>query len=89
MAGTLKRSKHFIPQDMNPCKSRQDLYTEFEFNDDVRICSHFPKKNKTVIVMSTMLHDKNITGPKEKPAVILYYNETKSGKDIMDTLLER
>lgn len=50
---------------MTPSKPRQYLSTEFEFHNDVRICSYVPKEINAVILISTMPHDKTITGPKE------------------------
>lgn len=53
----------------------------------VTLCSYVPKKNKSVILMSTMHTDDSVTGPKSKPEIIEYYNSTKSGVDNMDKLL--
>ena len=89
IVGTLKRNKCYIPQEMAPCKSRQVLSSLFGFHDEVTICSYVPKKKKAVTLISTFHHDATITEMKEKPEIVQFYNETKSGVDEMDKLLRR
>lgn len=57
------------------------LCTGFGFHDDWTIYSYVPKRNKAVIRMCAMHHDKIIT---EKTEISQFYNETKYGLHIMD-----
>jgi len=46
-----------------------------------------PKKNRCVILLSTLHHDGIVDEEKErKPEVILYYNQTKGGIDNLNKL---
>lgn len=87
IVGTLKRNKPYIPREMAPSNSREILSTVFGFQPNVTICSYVPKKKKAVILLSTMHHDIVTSGIKNKPEMILFYNKTKSGVDVMDKLL--
>lgn len=49
------------------------------------ICSYVPKKNKAVIILSTMHADTNVSAiQKKKPEIIQYYNKIKINVDTMD-----
>jgi hypothetical protein len=63
----------------------------FGFNSTTTIVSYIPKKNKNVILLSTMHHDGKIdadTGDKQKPHIVTFYNSTKGGVDTADELCE-
>lgn len=87
IVGTLKKNKPYIPQQMAPSTQRQVFSTIYGFQDNVTICSYVPKKRKAVILLSTMHHDTAVSGEKNKPEIVHFYNKTKSGVDIMDKLL--
>ncbi|KRZ96624.1 hypothetical protein T08_10095 [Trichinella sp. T8] len=54
------------------------------------LVSYVPKKNKNVILLSSMNHDGSIVsiGQREKPEIVLFYNKTKSGVDHADQLAQ-
>lgn len=69
--------------------NRQPNSSLFGFQKDITLVSYAPRKNKVVVVMSTMHHDNSIdksTGEKQKPEMITFYNSTKAGVDVVDEL---
>lgn len=75
---------------MAASKSREVYSSLFGFHENVMICSYVPKKNKAVILLSTMHVDMNVSATqKKKPELIQYYNKTKIGVDRMDQMLGR
>ncbi|XP_047104409.1 uncharacterized protein LOC124724873 [Schistocerca piceifrons] len=71
---------------MKPSASRAVHSSLFAFRGDIRMVSYVPKKKKSVVLISTMNHDRNIdeTHAKKKPDIIKFYNATKGGVDQMD-----
>lgn len=74
---------------MQAHKDRAIYSSNFAFSKVATVCSYVPKKNKAVIMLSSMHMSPVIESEKEssKPEIILYYNQTKSGVDNMDKLL--
>lgn len=63
----------------------------FAFQKDLTLVSYVPKKQRTVILVSSMHDDDNIdedTGLMRKPEIITFYNETKFGVDVVDQMCE-
>ena len=90
VVGTLKKNKPYIPQEMKASKTRGLLSTVFGFHEKVTMCSYVPKKNKAVILLSTMHDDDTISDAiHQKPEMILFYNKTKAGVDTMDQMCSR
>ncbi|CAK1595330.1 unnamed protein product [Parnassius mnemosyne] len=86
--GTVRKNKRQIPESFIRT-DRQPNSSLFGFQKDITLVSYAPKKNKVVIVMSTMHHDNSIdvsTGEKQKPEMITFYNSTKAGVDVVDEL---
>lgn len=74
---------------MKPNKSRPQYSTTFGFQKESMLVSYVPKKEKAVILLSTMHSDSAAsidpeTGDKNKPEVITFYNKTKGGVDSAD-----
>lgn len=89
--GTLRKTKREIPLNFLPNKQRLQHSSLFGFQRDMTLVSYCPKKNKTVIVLSTMHHDKAVdeeTGEKRKPEMISFYNMTKVGVDLVDQICQ-
>lgn len=86
--GTMRKSKRDIPSSMivKNKKNRDEFSSIFAFEGNKTLVSYVPKKGKSVVLLSTMHHDKAVDGPKHKPEIILHYNATKSGVDNMDHL---
>ena len=62
----------------------------FGFNDQLTMVSYVPKKNKTVILLSTVPHGISIAekDPKKRLEIIKFYNETKIGVDLVDQMIQ-
>ncbi|XP_054866815.1 piggyBac transposable element-derived protein 4-like [Amphiprion ocellaris] len=88
IVGTLRQNKPDIPPIMKPSRSREACSSEFGFNGGMTMVSYVPKKGKAVILLSTMHHDKAVADtPKKKPEIIIYYNRTKGGVDLLDQMV--
>lgn len=86
--GTLQKNKRCIPATLLRT-GKQPGTSVFCFQKDISLVSYSPKKNKVVLVMSTLHHDDNIdedTGDKRKPEMITFYNSTKAGVDVIDEM---
>ena len=81
--GTLKKNKREIPPEFLPTKGRKVGETCYGFTKNLTLLSHTPKKNKAVILVSSM-HHTMATDPNDKPEIINFYNSTKGGVDSMD-----
>lgn len=55
-----KKNKPYIPSVMKANKTREQYSTVFGFHEKVTMCSYVPKKNKAVILMSTMHSDASV-----------------------------
>ena len=64
------------------------LFGFYEHN--VALCSYVPKKNKAVILLSTMHSDTAVNvDEQKKPHMIMYYNKYKTGVDTLDQMVSR
>lgn len=90
LVGTVRKSKRFLPPIMLASKEKKACTSNFGFLDGVMVCSYVPKKNRAVILLSTMHSDPVVDQTEaKKPEVVLYYNSTKGGTDTMDAMLAR
>ncbi|CAK9798644.1 PiggyBac transposable element-derived protein 4 [Anthophora plagiata] len=80
---TLRSNKTCTPLQF---KTRRKVKTSlFSFQKYIALVSYMSKPQKMVHVMSTLHHDKEIDtrfGHQNKPSIITFYNETKSGVDV-------
>ena len=90
VVGTMRKCKREIPVCMKAAKSRQTKTSVFGFNDQLTMVSYVPKKNKDVILLSTMHHGISIVDedPKKRLQMIKFYNETKIGVDLVDQMVQ-
>lgn len=87
--GTVKKNKWELPFDFVATKSRREKTSLFGFQKNSTIVSYVPKKGKNVILISSMHFEDSIdeaTGEDLKPEIITYYNQTKSGVDLVDQM---
>jgi hypothetical protein len=83
--GTINRSKREVPHSFK--KTRDELYSSKIANhDNITLTSYQGKKNKNVLLPSTLHATLQIT-PNEKktPEVVDFYNSTKNG-DVWDQM---
>lgn len=87
VTGTLRKNKQYIPKTFLPNRSREELSSIFGFTKSLTLVSYVPKTGKAVILLSSMHHSKEISVDNQhKPEIILFYNTTKGGTDVMDKM---
>lgn len=87
--GTVRKNKREIPKEFLPDKNRIQASSIFGFQEDMTLVSYCSKKNKAVLLLSTMHHDASIdhtTNEMKKPELLTFYNSTKIGVDLVDQL---
>lgn len=82
--GTMRKNKREVPKEFLPHKTRSVGSSIFGFTNDKTLASYIPKKNKSVVMISTMHHNKAIDEISGKPEIITFYNATKGGVDALD-----
>ncbi|XP_069823913.1 piggyBac transposable element-derived protein 4-like [Dendropsophus ebraccatus] len=89
LVGTIKANRREIPEALKHNRQRALYESVFEFNNKATLVSYKAKKEKSVILLSTMHHNCSIDSNdrKLKPEIILYYNKTKGGVDKMDEMV--
>ncbi|KRY70363.1 hypothetical protein T4A_8383 [Trichinella pseudospiralis] len=76
-----------LDQELLHLQGRELNSSRFVFSEDCTIVSYVPKKNKNVLVLSTMHNDDRVSdGKSSKPDIILHYNNTKGGEDNLDKM---
>jgi len=87
--GTIRKNKKEIPPCFLDTKRREKNSTLFGYSKNLMITSYVPRKNKNVILVSSM-HDQGVidtdSGDQNKPEIITFYNSTKGGVDVVDEL---
>lgn len=88
VVGTLRKNKPEIPNDFKR-KGLEECSTVFGYKPTETLLSYCPKKDKTVLLLSTMHHDGVIdeSSAKKLPEIIKFYNKTKGGVDTVDKLI--
>lgn len=89
VVGTIKKNKRILPPLFSCAKNRDIKSTIFGYQKNSTILSYVPKKNKVVLLLSTMhagAAGEIISGPKSLPEIIDFYNKTKGGVDTTDQL---
>ncbi|KAG5896932.1 hypothetical protein JTB14_030485 [Gonioctena quinquepunctata] len=81
---TLRKNEKEIPIEFLPAKKRDVESSLFGFTKDLTLVSYVPKKNKAVLLISSMHHTPDIEPNNKKPEIIMYYNSTKGGVDALD-----
>lgn len=78
--GTVRKSRREIPQEFLRKKNREEKSSLFGFQANCTLVSYCPKKNRSVVLMSSMHHDDAIdeeTRDDKKPVMVTDYNHTK------------
>ncbi len=74
---------------MRTCRGRQLHSTEFVYaeEDHIHLAAYKAKPSKLVLILSSQHRSPDVTAhPARKPQVILDYNSTKGGADLMDQM---
>ncbi|XP_029441015.1 uncharacterized protein LOC115080763 isoform X2 [Rhinatrema bivittatum] len=89
LVGIVNRARREVPIEVK--NSREALYTtQVLKKGDTTMTVYQRKANKNVILLSTMHPDVQL-GPdtKRKPNTVTFYNETKSGVDVIDQMARK
>lgn len=86
LIGTIKSNKRELPPEFVNTRSRREGSSMFGYQQDITVVSFVPKKYKNVLAVSTMHHDDEIDKSTNKPGIIMAYNQTKFGVDIVDKM---
>lgn len=87
IVGTIRKNKTCIPPNFQPHKNREIETNVFGFSKNMTLVSYVPKKNRAVILLSTMHHSREVNvNNKNKSEINLYYNSTKGGVDTLDQM---
>ncbi|TKS65156.1 PiggyBac transposable element-derived protein 4 [Collichthys lucidus] len=88
MVGTVRKNKPELPPALLASKEREVFSSKFAFTPMTTVVSYFPKKNKNVVLMSTLHKDSDISDRGDrKPVIILDYNRNKGGVDNLDKVI--
>ncbi|CAM4728931.1 unnamed protein product [Leuciscus chuanchicus] len=88
MIGTVRLNKPELPPALLSVKNRARFSSKFAFTETHALVSYCPRKNKNVLLMSTLHRDAAISSKDhKKPEIILDYNKTKGGVDTLDQLV--
>lgn len=82
--GTLKKNKTEIPTEFLPNRKKAVCTSLYGYTRDMTLLSYIPKKNKAVILISSLHHNEYNDPQTGKPEIIAFYNETKGGVDSLD-----
>ena len=89
LVGTIRRNKKEVSQELQPNPYRPERSSTFCFDRQLILVSYVPKIRQVVSLLSTLHHDKAIDNEKKnKPEIILYYNETRGSVGRMDQMVQ-
>jgi hypothetical protein len=86
LVGTLNRNRVEVPNALLRSRHRQDKETLFCHSGEIMLLSHVPRKNKAVIILSSM-HTTHEVNDNQLPHVIEDYNQMKGGVDNLNKLV--
>ncbi|KAG5861173.1 hypothetical protein JTB14_036057 [Gonioctena quinquepunctata] len=85
---TMRSNKREIPKEFLAHPSREEFSSLFDFSDNKTIVSYVPKKNKSVILLSTQFNGNYVSDEETnfKPEIILHNNKIKRAVDTGDKM---
>lgn len=90
IVGTLRKDKREVPPEFLTTKNKSVYSSMFGFHEDkMTLVSYVPNKKKVVLMLSSMHYDNSIdisTGEQKKPDIVIFYNSTKGGVDVVDRM---
>ncbi|XP_042170595.1 piggyBac transposable element-derived protein 4-like [Oncorhynchus tshawytscha] len=88
MVGTVRKNKAELPPALLESRGRQVLSSRFAFTPTATLVSYLAKRNKNVLLLSTLHTEGHISDRRDKkPALILDYNCNKGGVDNLDKVV--
>jgi len=85
----MKQNKREIPQEFKPARHRDENLSIFGFTKDLTLASYVPKKNKSVVLLSSLNHDSAICSDSRKPEITDFCDKTKHAVDMLDQMCAR
>ena len=91
MVGVIRSNRKGILQVLKNAKGIKEFDHKFRFYEGLQLTSYSPKNNKIVLILSshhpnTIVHGEDM---KFKPDIILEYNESKCGVDVVDQIADK
>ena len=86
---TIKQNIREIPHEFKPARQRDENSSIFGFTKDLPLVSCVPKKNKSVVLLSSLHHDSAICRDSGKPEIIEFCKKTKGAVDTLDQMFAR
>lgn len=86
VVGTIRKNKKELPPEITTLTGREIGSSRFCFDNEKTLVSYKTKKNKGVILLSTMHEGAIINDQSQKPEIIEFYNRTKCGVDVFDQM---
>lgn len=88
LVGTIRKNKPEIPFEFLASNNRSVHSAVFGHQQNLTLVSYVPKKNKSVLLLSSLHRDAEISNRIDaKPEIIMFYNQTKAGVDTMDQMV--
>ncbi|XP_053089051.1 piggyBac transposable element-derived protein 4-like [Pangasianodon hypophthalmus] len=88
MVGTVRKNKPELPPALLATRGRDAFSSKFAFTPTTTLVSYLPKKDKNVVLLSTLHKTAEISDREDKkPAIILDYNHNKGGVDNLDKVI--
>jgi len=84
MVGTLRKNKPEIPPSFT--RFVPSMTSRFVYSNNATLVSYCPKKNKVVMLLSSLHKNWKIDESTGKPEIVMFYNSTKGGTDTFDQL---
>ena len=86
LIGTIMVYRREVPSQFKAAKGREIISTKalYDHSNKILLLSYVPKRNKNVLVMSSLHFSISITDYHKKPAAITDYNKHKGGVDTLD-----
>ena len=81
LLGTMRKNRRELPYELATGKRRSVGSSLFGFSERQTLVLHVPKKNKAVVLLSTMHNDKKVDEETGLLEMILDYNATKAAVD--------
>ena len=88
MVSTVRKNKPELPPALLATMGRDAFSTKLAFTPTTPLVSYLSKRNKNVVLLSTLHKTVEISDLEDrKPAIILDYNHKKGGMDNLDKLI--
>jgi len=89
LLGTMRKSNRDIPSEFLANRKKEAGSSMFAFSGTKAMVSYVPKRNRAVVLLSTMHNDDKLNETTKKPDIIMDYNRTKGGVDTVDQLCHK